>query len=264
MNCFDKAYKFAKKSIWKDYTTDEFIFQKADDFYKSAKNNCTCGHRFIWLTGQSGTGKTSQLLTATLPFCGKNNIKPLHIAVRNFASLYPNSKEFENSPDFREQTNGFSLKMLIIILYKAFLDGLDIILEISFLNPIFEFFVIENIQKHQYKFSLQIMAVNNLVSQALVYKRSKLTGRKTYKNSENYFYKYMEKGMRFLSKKYDFKCTIWSVSSYTPIYIGPINLSLATFLKERAKPQKISLNKETELLKTKCIFLETQYQDAFF
>ena len=45
------------------------------------------GRRLIWLTGQSGTGKTSQLLAATQKFCSERGLKPFHLAVRNFADF---------------------------------------------------------------------------------------------------------------------------------------------------------------------------------
>ena len=142
MTKFQKAYKFAKNSIWKDDTLDEVILNLSKTVFKNMKKNCTKTKKFFWLTGQSGSGKTSQLYEATEHFCQNHNIKPIHFAVRNFAIYHPKAKAFEKSTNFREITNGFALKLLICVLNLAISEGYDIILEICFLDNVFQKFVL--------------------------------------------------------------------------------------------------------------------------
>ncbi len=262
MDNFEKTFNFIKNSIWEDDTSDEMIFEIAEEIFQNLKVNCSKGKRLFWITGQSGTGKTSQLLKATQIYCGNHNIKPLHLAVRNFAHLHPLASKLANDKDFREITNGFALKVLFYVLKRGLEAGLDILLEICFLDKCFEDFVLKNAQKLNYKISLQIMAVNSLISKALVYKRSKLTGRKTRNSSENYFYKSMAKGMRCISKKYRIPCTVWSINRLSPVFVGQSNHAYNIFKNERKKKKVISFD-ENKLLTAKINILEAVYQDDF-
>lgn len=261
MDFFKKALAFAKDSVWKDDTKDEIILATAEKAFLKLKAGCTRGRRLIWLTGQSGTGKTSQLLAATQKFCSEHGLKPFHLAVRNFADLHPEAENLKNLPDFREKTNGFALKVLICTLKLAFDHGLDIVLEICFLDPCFEKFVIKSAQKNGYRISLQIMAVSRVVSQALVFKRACQTGRSTYQKSEDYFYSAMQKGIRVLSK--NLNCTLWSACDCAPIYRGGVKGAVKVFKRQRSHPQPPLLD-ETKLLRAKCAILAEVYQDELF
>ena len=263
MDNFDKAFKFAKRSIWQDDTPDEKVFWAAKKAFSKLKKNCTRGKRLMWLTGQSGTGKTSQLLAASQRFCDKHKILPLHMAVRNFAELHPDAQNLKSQPQFREVTNGFALKVLICVLKYAFEEGLDILLEICFLDKSFERFVIDSAIKNGYKISLQIMAVGRTISDALVFKRAKQTGRLTFASSTAYFYKTMESGLRWIAKRCDLRCTLWSAFDRFPIYTGPVKFALSPFKRYRKLSRPLLLNEE-RLLAAKCASLEELYLDELF
>lgn len=262
MDNFDKTFNFIKNSIWKDDTDDEMIFTISDEYFQSIKKNYSRGKRLFWLTGQSGTGKTSQLLKATENYCHNAIIKPLHLAVRNFAHLHPYSNKFKHDENYRENTNGFALKVLFCVLKRSLEYGIDIVLEICFLDRNFNNYVLKTAQNYNYKISLQIMAVNILFSKALVYKRAKMTGRKTSENSEKYFYKHMKKGMQLITKKFNVHCTVWSIDNLAPVYIGRSKFAYK-FFKQSRKNTKISSFDEMKLLKAKKQILEVVYQDVF-
>ena len=137
MELFLNAYNSIKTNIWQDDTPDNIIFASAKAAFKKLSRHCTRGSRFFRLTGQSGSGKTSQLLSACNDLCQKAAIKPLHIAVRNFAYLFPDYASISTRPDCREISNGFSLKVLLCFLKLAFEAQMDIILEIAILNKEF-------------------------------------------------------------------------------------------------------------------------------
>lgn len=263
MTKFQKAYKFAKKSIWKDDTLDEVILNLSKTVFKNMKKNCTKTKKFFWLTGQSGSGKTSQLYEATEHFCQNHNIKPIHFAVRNFAIYHPKAKAFEKNTNFREITNGFALKLLICVLNLAIIEGYDIILEICFLDNVFQKFVLDSLQKQNYKLSLQIMAVNKTLSKYFEYKRSLRIPRKTNLSSFNYFYKHMGSGLNYICRHYDLNCCIWSAYNKSPIFIGKIKFAKKTFKNQRKILKNLFFDEKT-LLKSKIIILGELYQDDFF
>ena len=262
MDNFNKTFKFIKHSIWKDDTDDKTIFAVGEKYFQNLKIDCSKGKRLFWLTGQSGTGKTSQLLKATQNYCNKQNIRPLHLAVRNFAHLHPLASKLAQDKDFREKTNGFALKVLFYVLKRSLECGLDIILEISFLKLCFENYVLKTAKKQNYKISLQIMSVNILISKALVLKRAKLTGRNTNDSSEKYFYKHMAKGVKCIAKKYCVHCTIWSINKLAPIFIGKSKFAYKHFKRSRKNIEVVDFD-EKRFLEAKKMILEVVYQDVF-
>lgn len=263
MEHFLKAYNFACTSIWRDHTCNEIIFEQAKKAYSKLKKNCTAGKKIFRLTGQSGSGKTSQLLKATKFFCNKHNIKPIHIAVRNFAKYFPEYKNIKNKKNFRELTNGFALKVLIWVLKFAFEDGLDIILEIALLNKNFEKYIFFEILNKNYKLFFQIIAINKKLSNYFIIKRQKKNNRLTSNRSANYFNKMIIKTFKYLTKKYNFNCIIWSAFAGAPVYFGSCKNAYKIFIKIKRKIQKTYLS-ENQLLEFKRFFLEELYRDEIF
>lgn len=260
MEYFLSAYKFACTSIWHDDTSDDMIFEQAKKAYNFYKKNCTAGKRIFRLTGQSGSGKTSQLLNATLSYCNNHNIKPLHIAVRNFAKFYPDYSALKNNANVREITNGFALKVLLWVLKFAFDDGLDIILEIALLDKKFENYIFFEILNKNYKYFFQIMAVSKKISDIFIFKRQKKIHRITANKSANYFNLMLKKTFKYLTKKYNFNCIVWSAFDEFPVFVGNSKNAFKIFKITRKKIQKIKLN-ESQLLEAKKIVLEELYPD---
>lgn len=260
MELFFNAYNFAKNSIWQDDTPDNLIFATAKEVFKKLKKGCTRGKRFFRLAGQSGSGKTSQLLAATNHLCELSEIKPMHIAVRNFASFFPDASICATSPNFREISNGFALKVLICVLKQAFEEHFDIILEIALLDKAFEKFVFGEIEKHSYFQLFQILSVNKAVSDAFIEKRQALCGRLTSSRSSEYFYDVMKSSFKYISKKYDCECIVWSAFDSQPVFCGRLRESLSPFKSALKIKAKFSVS-EKALLKAKKTFLEERYLD---
>lgn len=261
MEHFFNAYSFACKSMWKDSTDDVTVFcqaQKAFDFYSKG---CTKNSVFFRLTGQSGSGKTSQLLQAANHFCAIKNIKPLHIAVRNFACFHPDYQKLKDNENFREITNGFALKVLIWVLKFAFEKSYDIILELSLLDKKFENYVFFEINNQKYKHFFHIMAVNKIISDIFILKRHRTAKRITADKSANYFDKTLVTSFKYLTKKYTFDCVVWSAFDKQPVFFGSSKKAFRQFTKSRKSIQKVSFT-EPQLLSAKKIWMEEQYRDV--
>ncbi len=261
MEQFFNAYKFACKSIWHDETDGEVVYTQAQKAYALYKRDCTAGKRIFRLTGQSGSGKTSQLLGATLSYCQNHNIKPLHIAVRNFAMFYPAYAQIAADENVREITNGFALKVLLWVLKFAFEDGLDIVLEIALLDKKFENYIFFEIFSRNYFHFFQIMAVNKKISDIFVFKRQKKIHRITAIKSANYFDAMLQKTFKYLTKKYKFNCAVWSAFDAKAVYVGSSKKAYKFFKNARKKIECPRLN-EAQLLSAKKSFLEELYQDG--
>lgn len=261
MKHFFSAYNFACKSMWKDSTDNQTIINKAKQAYDFYKKNCTRGKRLFRLTGQSGSGKTSQLLSATLNLCNNHKIKPIHIAVRNYAQFHPDYENLKNSKNMREQTNGFALKVLLWVLKFAFEDGLDIILEIALLNKKFENYIFFEIFSRNYRHFFQIMAVNKKISDIFIFKRQKKLHRNTSLKSAKYFDSSLQKTFNYLTKKYNFNCVVWSVSSTEPCFVGRGKNAYKIFKKNRKIIPKKFIS-ESKLVCAKQNFLEELYRDG--
>lgn len=260
MELFLNAYNYAASSIWKDDTPDSIIFATAKEAFKSMKKNCTHGRRFFRLAGQSGSGKTSQLLGACYHLCKNAKIRPLHIAVRNFAGFYPYASALSSSPNFREISNGFALKVLICVLKQAFEEEIDIILEIALLDKSFEKYIFSEIEKRNYFHLFQILSVNKTVSDGFIKKRQSEVGRITSPSSSEYFFSVMPKTFKFITRKYDGECVVWSAFDAQPVYFGPLKDAYKDFRKTLDIKAKNSQG-EKLLLEAKKIFLEEQYLD---
>ncbi len=261
MELFLNAYNSIKSSIWKDDTPDNIVFASAKEAFKKLSRGCTFGGRFFRLTGQSGSGKTSQLLSSCEKLCEKAKIKPLHIAVRNFAYLFPNYASISSRPDYREISNGFALKVLLCLLRLAFESGIDIILEIAILNRKFEKYIFEEIKNRNYFHLVLMLSVNQKISNSFIQKREQEMGRITNKSSADYFYQIMPKTLKYLVRKYDCECVIWTAFSLQPIYQGTFK-DCYPFFKDGRKNLDFPACSENELLEAKKTFLEEEYLDA--
>lgn len=261
MKFFYAAYSFAKHSIWHDDTPDECVFSAAKRAFEQLRCGCTQSRHFFRLAGQSGAGKTSQLFKSHELILSKSSLRPMHIAVRNFAKFHPRHDQLRARADYREKTNGFALKVAICVLDMALEGGYDIILEIALLDKRFERYIAKKLSRQSYSCYYHILCVNKLFSDIFIFKREVQTARTTFSSSSDYFYKIMRKSLKFLSKNANFDCFLWSIHNLQPIYRGKISACYTAFLAAQKKisPPPYS---ESELLNAKINFLEELYRDV--
>ena len=115
----------------------------------------------IKLGGQSGTGKTTQLMPAIKSCLDEKNISYIHMAVRLFAVYHPDYnkllKEYGQSL-IREKTNGFAVLCLFAILEKLIKNRYNILYEITLLDPIFEEYTIKISKLNNYKIIYNVIS----------------------------------------------------------------------------------------------------------
>lgn len=229
-----------EKLSWKNDIENKTIFTIAKKYFDQ-QIGLTKGRKLIRLVGQSGSGKTTQLLPTSKKYFEKINAKPLHLCVREFAKFHPKYEEvlkgFGES-QIREKTNGFALRVLIACLYFAMKDGVDIILEVTFLNCEFEEFLLNLIENSKYSVILFCVAVNKKISNKLIQKREKddsnESGRVVYKTSSDFFYKSMKKGIIFLIKNLpNERIIIWNIYESDCKYDGKIGDCLDCYINEK-------------------------------
>ena len=231
----NKVFDYVNKvSPWPDDTSDEVIFQRAT---QAVSDMLLCGSftkqkTFYRLAGQSGCGKTTQLLPTLLEFEQGQGNYPVVVAVRNFYKYHPRFAQFQNElphGELRERTNGFSLKCVAVAIKQFIERGFLVILDMTILDPIFEAFVNQHLQSNRYKVHYHILAVSKHISDALIDKRKSDTtssevGKVVHAVTKDYFFDILPKGLSYLaSVDKTGSATVWTVFNPQPIYHGELN-----------------------------------------
>lgn len=263
---FKKVIGYINKSMWKDDTEESLIAQIAQDYVNSLPESLKKEKLLHRVCGQSGSGKTTQLVKSLSKVYKKNNVEVCYIAVRTFSSLHPNYesllKKYEKQ-HIREKTNGFALKCLIYALKLLFRAGFLIVLEITLLQKVFEKLILKLAKTNNYKVMFHMLAVSPSISNMLLEKRNRLansqfeTGRLTYKKSSSYFNKLLPKSFKFLARQNicEANIIIWNAFDIFPCYFGNIKLSKKIFVKNR-KVKKPFAFSEKDLVEAKTEFYE--------
>lgn len=238
----DRVFKYIKDTPWRDNIPDETVLEKAREAFREMTSEADYTKQRICyrLAGQSGTGKTTQLLPTVLESEKRRGNKPVVVAVRKFAKYHPNSEQLAGDKDFREKTNGFALKCLAATLKLLIENGYMILFDMTILHPDFEAFVVSHLHKHNYTTQYHIMAVNPQISNGLINKRANAgggaeAGRIVRKESADYFNEVLQKGLEYLSVA-DKKgtCFVWTVFDKSPLYHGNLMNVVKPFEKGRA------------------------------
>lgn len=239
-------------------TIEKIAFEK----FSNISKQCSCNKKIIRLIGQSGSGKTTQLLPTAKAKFKQAKQEPLHLCVREFASLHPRYKEIveENGKEqAREKTNGFALRTLVFCLFWAIEKGIDILLEMTFLTVFFENMFQKWLKRRKYSAIFLCVAVNIEISNQFIQKRlasknSQESGRVVLKRSIDFFDKQLTQGLQLLqqgnSKQ---RIVIWNVFDQDCKFDGWVGKCLPIFLQEREKIG-CTLTDERRLLQAKIYY----------
>ena len=175
----------------------------------------------IRVSGQSGSGKSTQLVPALEKVL--RNTPYTKINVGAFAEYHPRFNEWQKqSPDkMRENTNGFALRALILFYKHCILNRVNLILDMTLLEPEIDLYLMTLAKKVGYKIQMHVLCVPKLISDTFIRRRQKQTGRYVKPSSSGYFFKALAPCLKALirSDLFDQKdrLILWSHTQTHPI-----------------------------------------------
>ena len=227
----------------------------------------------VKLGGQSGSGKTTQLLPSIEYGLKQNNIDFIHIAVRNFAKYHPFYDELlkqfgENN--IREKTNGFALSLLFSVVEMLIENKFNIFYEITLLEPYLEEYLIRLSKYFNYSINYNILAIPLFLSNKWIEDRKNNSanekGRVVLKSSSQYFYNSLPIALERIVELTDLFdnsdfAVIWNCFQTKEVYFGNIyDKILKIFMENRDKTGIQPLNVE-QLLQSKMEFYKDFYEN---
>ena len=225
----EEIFKCANKFKWESDICNEEIIKISKKVFPKISAGCSKQKICFRIIGQSGSGKTTQLLPACKKWFEKENLNPLHLCVRRFAEFYPNYNKLKTleKGQIRERTNGFALRLLIVCLFHAIKSGIDIIFEMTLLTPEFEKIANSWLCECGYKTTFFANSVSKKISDKLIQerevKKGKEKGRKVEISSSTFFYKNLKKSLIFLRERSPSeRIVIFNLFQCNPVYDGPL------------------------------------------
>lgn len=149
----------------------------------------------IRLVGQSGSGKSSQLLPSVQSALDEYRYPFVMIAVRNFVQYHPHIEAIKQQYDqgmIREKTNAFALILSTMVLIHCIEQHHSVLLDMTLLAPKYEQMIHGYLQAHHYACDYQCMAIRKEVSDEWIAERCRATGRVVEKSSSGFFYNTLE------------------------------------------------------------------------
>lgn len=276
-----KAIDFIHSKWASDCIGDNELDIDTDNFEKIAKNifqNITkdkkqSRHPFIFrVGGQSGSGKTTQLMPSIKNVIDTNKCDFICIAVRTFSRFHPYYEkllhEFGDGM-IREKTNGFALMMLFRVVEELIKNKYNILLEITILDYYFEKYLSELAKRNRYNIHFHILSVPKEKSDYWIEKRKKLSktegNRIVLKSSSDYFYDVLpitlRKLINFTFWNKNDKIFLWNAFDLEPVFFSKI-YNAKNFIKLFDKYRNIAnfneINEE-ELLNAKIKWFSGYY-----
>ena len=261
MDYENQFLNYCNGAIWKDDTPPKLLKSLSCIAFNDMKKEKTKSKNLIRICGQSGSGKTTQLLEGVKRITEEKKLKPVIIAVRNFATYHPHYNELINmygKAEIRERTNGFALKLLCFTLIKFITSGYFVVMDITLLSSEFEKIVFNLLNENGYKINYLIMSVPRMQSDMFIQKRMQTSlsegSRVVYKSSADYFYDVLDEGILYLTQTDKISnAVIYSAYHKDPRYYGPVKDCYPIFYACRKRIEKIVFG-EKELLEAKIEF----------
>lgn len=212
----------------------------------------------IRVTGQSGSGKSTQLIPALEDVLqGQEYVK---INVGTFAPFHPNYQKWrqENADLVREKTNGFALRALILF-YKYCVElKVNILFDMTLLEPEIEEYLMGFAKQKGYWIQLHVLCVPKQVSDYFIRKRYQKMRRYVSTKSANYFFNALAPALKSLIGRpfFEKEDTLWLWTHYHPYPIKRttfFNHSVSAILMKSRQNKRIK--QPAALLKSKKTWL---------
>jgi hypothetical protein len=199
-----------------------------------ADRGCPFAFQFV---GQSGSGKTTQLLPAALAAFGRNKVSPAHMCIRTFARYHPYYEEIGRKYGgglVRENTNAFGLELFSLVLENLIADRVPLVIEKTLIDPAFEEYFQGLLLEKGYRVDYHVMAVSREDSDLWIERREQATNRRVSGKSADYFYDIMDAAIeRLRAKGGGCQAFVWDKYNMSPKYAGTLDSpKLAGMIKE--------------------------------
>ena len=197
----------------------EIVGRVLEDWTRGASRN----RELVRIAGQSGSGKTSQLLPAVTKYFEKHEKNPVLIAARRFVDYHPYRDEIireYGEKNLRKNTDDFATIMLFLTIRELMKMGYDIVLDVGLLNPEIEAILLKMIKENQYDAWMTMMAVAPGLTK-------KFLGKREWRHDEE-TEKEFEKSMQLAAEFYAEKCpemhvVVWNAWELAPVYDGKMS-----------------------------------------
>ena len=227
-SCEQKIIDYMRKN-WPSEVKEEWrvrdtqygeILQKILEDFTRGK---TRGRSLFRICGQSGSGKTSQLLPAVEAWFGEKGAEPVLVAARLFVPYHPYAKEIEceyGRENLRRMTDEVSTILMFLTLKSLIKQGYDIILDVTLLDPLVEGVLLRLLESEQYEMRLTMVAVAKKISDRLIERRS---GRVVAKQTAEEFWRATSLALDFLvSERPNLRVIVWNIWEENPVFDGRI------------------------------------------
>jgi Excinuclease ATPase subunit len=214
---------------------------------------------FVRIAGQSGSGKSTQLLPAVQAMFEKQKIDPILLAARLLVPYHPYAKDIEakfGHHNLRENTNEFTSAMLGIVTRELIRLGYPIILDVSFFNLSLDRMLAAQLNSYGYDSSIQMVATSKEISDTFIAKRAKASthvekNRLVNAHTSIVFFKSTIDALNMLSNDHpDTQITLWSAWDKLPIYDGRVGDSeMLAIYQKYLKITKIPNKTDEEALR---------------
>ena len=210
----------------------------------------------IRVSGQSGSGKSSQLVPAIQEVLEK--VPYLKINVGAFAPFHPKYADWQkNDPDhMRENTNGFALKALVMFYKHCILNRVNIVFDMTLLEPEVDLYLMTLAKKMGYRIQVHILCVPRKVSDYFIMHRQQMTGRFVKPSSSDYFFTALAPCLKGLTQSGIFdkndRLILWSHILTHPIQITHLsNPAVLRKLNRFQRRTNTKIKNPKDLLKVK-------------
>ena len=220
----------------------------------------------VRLVGQSGAGKTSQLLPAVCAALEACGIPYIRLAVRDFVKYHPNLEKIRKTYGealLREKTNAFALTLLTFVFEKLIQLRLPILFEVTLLSPFYEAFIHQCLQRYNYLCDYQCLAISKKLSDQWIADRCESTGRVVLKKSSHFFFETLKPALESLrSFQLRNRVLLWDCQNALPV---ETSLQATSLWESWEKCFKLSASLPPEtLLRYKMDFLLDFYKKTDF
>ncbi|MBQ6510976.1 zeta toxin family protein [Candidatus Saccharibacteria bacterium] len=193
--------------------------------------DATFGGEFVRITGQSGSGKTSQLLPAVEEYFKAKKARPVLVAARKFVEYHPHFKEIVaeyGEKDLRKMTDEFATIMMFLVIKGLISLRCDLILDVTLLDPKMEAILMKMLLEQKYSFWMSLIAVSPEITARFLEKRE---WRHT-KETEEEFVRATQVALEFYANNFgEMNVVMWNVWSKDSIFDGKIKDALKIWRK---------------------------------